>query len=377
MGALQDLMRPATFIMNPYIDRWKEKGGKVIGYFCTYVPVEVIHAAGIMPYRIRATGSTTSEMGDLYTSHLTCTFCRHTMDQAMKGEYKFLDGIVALFSCDHIRRMFDAWRYGKIEVPHSPYYLRCLSVPFKVDDLAVQWMKGEIERFKQSLESHFGVTITEEALRQSIRTYNEKRRLLMNLYDLRKKEEPPISGTEALAILIASTAMFPEEFNQLLRQALDELGQREGISGYRARLLLAGGELDNPDYIKLIEDLGGLVVSDFLCYGTRDFWDLVDEDSEPVAALAERYIERISCPRMVNYPARDEFVKNLVRDFNADGIIVQRLMYCDNWGCEGARTQWEAKKNGVPCMVLEREYVMSAVGQMRTRVQAFLETVGR
>jgi benzoyl-CoA reductase subunit C len=377
MGALQDLMRPATFIMNPYIDRWKEKGGKVIGYFCTYVPVEVIHAAGIMPYRIRATGSTTSEMGDLYTSHLTCTFCRHTMDQAMKGEYNFLDGIVALFSCDHIRRMFDAWRYGKIEVPHSPYYLRCLSVPFKVDDLAVQWMKGEIERFKQSLESHFGVTITEEALRQSIGIHNEKRRLLMSLYELRKKEAPPISGTEALAILIASTAMPPEEFNPLLKQALDELGQREGISGYRARLLLAGGELDNPDYIKLIEDLGGLVVSDFLCYGTRDFWDLVDEDSEPVAALAERYIERISCPRMVNYPARDEFVKNLVRDFSADGIIVQRLMYCDNWGCEGARTQWEAKKNGVPCMVLEREYVMGAVGQMRTRVQAFLETVGR
>jgi len=377
MGALEDLMRPATSIGNPYIESWKEKGGRAIGYFCTYVPVEVIHAAGIMPYRMRATGSTTSEMGDLYTSHLTCTFCRHTMDQAMKGEYNFLDGIVALFSCDHIRRMFDAWRYGKIEVPHSPYYLRCLSVPFKVDDLAVEWMKGEIERFKQSLESHFGVTITDEALRQSIRTHNEKRRLLMSLYDLRKKEAPPISGTEALAILIASTAMPPEEFNPLLKQALDELGQREGISGYRARLLLAGGELDNPDYIKLIEDLGGLVVSDFLCYGTRDFWDLVDEDSEPVAALAARYIERISCPRMVNYPARDEFVKNLVRDFNADGIIVQRLMYCDNWGCEGARTQWEAKKNGVPCMVLEREYVMGAVGQMRTRVQAFLETVGR
>jgi benzoyl-CoA reductase/2-hydroxyglutaryl-CoA dehydratase subunit BcrC/BadD/HgdB len=80
---------------------------------------------------------------------------------------------------------------------------------------------------------------------------------------------------------------------------------------------------------------------------------------------------------MVNYPARDQFVKALVKEFNADGIIVQRLMYCDNWGCEGARTRWEAKKNGVPCMVLEREYMMTAVGQMRTRVQAFIETIGR
>ena len=377
MTALDELMRPAESIMNPYIERWKENGGKVIGYFCTYVPVEVIEAAGIVPYRMRPTGSTSTDLGDLYSSHLTCTFCRHTLDQAMRGEYQFLDGIVALFSCDHIRRMFDTWRYGKIDVPHSPYYLRCLSVPFKVDDVAVEWMEGEIERFKQSLESHFNLTITDEALRQSIKAHNEKRRLLKDLYELRKKEAPPVTGTEVLSILVASTAIPVEEFNQLLRQALEELGDREGVSDYRARLLLAGGELDDPHYIKLIEDLGGLVVGDFLCFGTRDFWDLVDEDMPPVKALAKRYIERISCPRMVNFAARDQFMKEMVKDFDADGIIVQRLMYCDNWGCEGARTQWEAKKDGVPCMVLEREYMMGAVGQMRTRVQAFLETAGR
>ena len=377
MTALEELTKPAASLNNPYIERWKEKGGKVIGYFCTYVPVEVIHAAGILPYRMRATGSTSTELGDLYASHITCTFCRHSLDQAMRGEYKFLDGLVALFSCDHIRRMFDAWRYGKIDLPHSPYYLRCLSIPFKVDALAMEWMVGEIDRFKQSLESHFKVKITDEALRQSIKTYNEKRRLLKSLYELRKKEAPPINGTEALAILIASTAMPVEEFNQLLKQMLDELEGRDGYSDYRARLLLAGGELDNPAYIELIEGLGGLVVSDFLCYGTRDFWDLADEDTEPMASLAKRYIQRISCPRMVDYPERDKFVKDLVKEFKADGIIVQRLTYCDNWGCEGARTQWEARKNGTPCMVLEREYMMSAVGQMRTRVQAFLETIGR
>ncbi len=377
MTALEELVIPARAIGNPYIERWKEKGGKVIGYFCTYVPVEVIHAGGMLPYRMRATGSTSTELGDIYASHLTCTFCRHTLDQAMKGEYKFLDGLIGLFSCDHIRRMFDAWRYGKIDQAISPFYLRCLSVPFKVDNLAVEWMIGEIERFRQSLESHFNMTITDEALRQSIKTYNEKRTLLKSLYELRKKKAPPITGAEALAILIASTAMPPEEFNQLLKKALDELGERKGISDYRARLLLAGGELDDPEYIKLIEGLGGLVVGDFLCFGTRDFWDLVDEDSEPIPALAKRYIERIACPRMINYPARDQFIKDLVKEFKADGIIVQRLMNCDNWGCEGARTQWEAKKDGVPCMVLEREYMMGAVGQMRTRVQAFIQTIGR
>ena len=106
MTALEQLTKPAETITNPAIERWKEKGGKVIGYYCTYVPEEVIHAAGMLPYRMRATGSTGTELGDVYSSHLSCSFVRHSLDQAMRGEYNFLDGLVALFSCDHIRRLF-------------------------------------------------------------------------------------------------------------------------------------------------------------------------------------------------------------------------------------------------------------------------------
>jgi len=377
MTALEELTRQADTLTNSHIERWKEKGGKVVGYYCTYIPEEIIHAAGMLPYLMRATGSTGSERGDLYTSHLSCTFCRHSLDQAMRGEYKFLDGVVGLSSCDHITRMLDAWRYGKVELPHAPFYIRVLSVPFKVDAPAVEWMTGELGRFKRSLEDHFQVTISQESLRQSIKTYNEKRGLLKSLYELRKKEAPPITGAEVLRILIAGTSMPVEDFNQLLRQTLEELERRDGFSDYRARLLLAGGELDDPAYIRLIEELGGLVVTDLLCPGVRVFWDLVDESLEPLAALAKRYIERISCPRMIDFPRRDRFIKDLVKEFKADGIIVQRLKYCDNWGCESAMMHWEARKDGTPCMVLEREYLMTAVGQMRTRVQAFLETIGR
>jgi len=131
MTALEELSRPAASLSNPYIERWKEKGGKVIGYYCTYVPVEIIHAAGIMPFRMRATGSTSTELGDVYAAYNTCTFCRHSLDQAMRGAYHFLDGLVALFSCDHIRRMFDVWKLGKVELPCSPFYLHFLSVPMQ------------------------------------------------------------------------------------------------------------------------------------------------------------------------------------------------------------------------------------------------------
>ena len=375
MTALEELTKQADTLTNPYIERWKEKGERIIGYYCCYIPEEIIHAAGMLPYRIRATGSTTSELGDLYTTSTTCTFCRHSLDQAMRGEYSFLDGLVAFHSCDHISRTFDVWRYGKVPSPDS-FYLRFLDIPFKTDNLATEWMTYQSDQFKRSLEEHFQVTITDDALRRSIKTYNEKRRLLNSLYELRKKEAPPISGAEVLGILIASTSMPVEEFNQLLKQVLDELGGRDGFSDYRARLLLSGGQLEHPAYIRVIEELGGLVVTDALCFGVRAFWDLTDEDSEPLAALARRYLQRsISCPRMADYQQRLQFMSDLAKEFRVDGTIIQRMRMCDNWGCDSAMMQWRAKKDGAPCLILDREYMMTAVGQMRTRVQAFLETI--
>ena len=377
MAALEELTKQANTLTNTYTERWKEKGGKIIGYYCTYIPEEVIHAAGILPYRLRATGSTSSELGDTYASNTTCTFCRHSLDQAMRGEYKFLDGAIALHGCDHIARMFDAWRYGKVPTPDS-FYIRFLDVPFKVDTLAVDWMAVQINKFKQSLEEHFQLTITDEALRNSIKVYNEKRQLLRSLYELRKQESPPVTGTEVLGICIAGTSMPVEEFNQLLKQVLDELGGRDGLSNHSARLLIASGELEDPAYIQIIEELGGLVVTDLMCFGLRGFCDLVDEDSGPVAALAKRYIQRsISCPRMIDYQRRLDFMKDLVQEFKVDGIIVARMKYCDNWACDGAMIKHQAQEDGLPCLILEREHLMRAVGQMRTRVQAFLETIGR
>ena len=375
MTALEDFGRVAASLDNPYIERWKHEGGKVVGYYCTYVPVELIHAAGMLPFRMRATGSKSTDLGDVYVSSSTCTFCRHSLDQAMRGAYGFLDGLVSLFSCDHIRRTYDVWKHGKVELPCSPFYFEFLSVPVKAEPANVRWLAGELDRFKRSLEEHFNVTITDEALARSIRLYNERRLLLRRLYEFRKRDAPPVSGAEVLEVLISATAMPAEEFNQVLRQALVELEGREGRSDYRARLLLGGVDLDDPGYVRLIEDLGGLVVADFLCFGIRDFWDMTDEDDEPLAALAKRYVSNVSCPRMIDRPGRQQFVDDLVKDYRVDGVLLQRMKYCDLWGGECAMTQWDLAKNGTPCMILEREYLMGPVGQMRTRVQAFLETI--
>ena len=373
MQALAELSKLADTLSNPYIEHWKEEGGKVIGYYCTYVPVELIHAAGMLPYRVRATGSTSTALGDLYSDPMMCTFTRHSLDHALRGEYKFLDGLVAAFSCDHIRRMFDAWSYGKVETGRPPFYLRFLSVPFKADDLAVEWLTGELERFRQSLQKHFQVTITDDDLRRSIKAYNEKRTLLKSLYELRKGEAPPVTGAEVLKLAIASTAMPVEEFNRLMHKLLDEVQSRDGFSDYRARLLMVGGELEDPAYIEAFEELGGLVVMDYLCYGVRDFWDLVDENAEPLAALANRYLYRLTCPRNMGHRERVEFINSMVKEFEADGIVVERMKYCDAWGGESALLRWTERKADIPCIVLEREFLMAGAGQLRTRAQAFLE----
>ncbi|MDY6833363.1 MAG: 2-hydroxyacyl-CoA dehydratase family protein [Chloroflexota bacterium] len=377
MTILEELTRHAETLSNPFVEQWKQSGGKALGYFCSQVPVEIIHAGELLPFRMRATGSINSYLGDAHMYHTTCSFCRHTLDQVLRGKYRFLDGLVALYSCDHIRRLYDILANANQEQPDSHYFFNFLSVPTKIDEESIRWFSKGLNIFKCNLQKHFGVTISDQALQHSIALYNEKRELLRNLYDLRKLESPPISGTEVLQILISGDSIPVEEFNGMLRSLLDELKGHIGSSTHEARLLLAGGELEDVDYVKTIENLGGLVVTDFLCFGTRDFWYSVDTDSSPIEALAKGYLQRVSCPRMIDHKRRQEFVVSLAKDFHADGIIIQRMKYCDSWGGESVMMEWDMKKEDIPCMILEREYLSGSGGQLGTRVQAFLEIIGR
>jgi benzoyl-CoA reductase subunit C len=216
-------------------------------------------------------------------------------------------------------------------------------------------------------------------LRQAIDVYNETRHLLRELYELRKSDSPPISGAETLSVVLAGNSLPKDRYNQMLRKLLDELRKKEGISNYRARLMIAGsGGCDNPDYLGVMEELGGLVVTDSLCFGSRYFWEPVDTRGDLMLNLARAYLNRPSCPRMVeNVGNRGDFMKRLVNDFKVDGVVFQRIRYCDLWGGQLLYTKKDLKESGIPLLILEREYAMRDVGQLRTRVQAFLETIER
>ena len=372
---LEEFTEAANTLVNPEIDSWKKQGGKVVGYFCSAMPEEIITAAGLMPFRMRATGSEGTELSDAYFSNINCSFPRHCFNMALLGKYDFLEGLICINSCDHLRRVYDNWkRYVK-----SPF-LEMLSLPRKTDELQVGWYCDELTNLRKSLEKHFGAKITDERLKEAIKLHNDTRQLQRKLYNLRKKKNPPITGAETLAVMVASTAMPKKRYNQLLKELLDEISGAEGKTNYRARLMITGGILDNPEYIKVIEDVGGLVVTDSLCFGSRTMWKDVDErEGDPIAALARYYVaDRPSCPRMFGeQPRRSEFVRDMIREFRVDGVIGERLIFCDQWLVEHFMQGKDFKEAGIPFLELDREYVLSGTGQLRTRVQAFLEIMGK
>jgi benzoyl-CoA reductase/2-hydroxyglutaryl-CoA dehydratase subunit BcrC/BadD/HgdB len=278
-------------------------------------------------------------------------------------------------SCDHVRRIYDNW---KRFVPTD--FIEMMSLPRKTGPDQVGWYTEELAMLKDKVGKHFGVEITDDRLWKAIKLHNETRRLQKKLYELRKQEKPPITGAETLAVMVAGTAMPKEQYNEMLRELLDELSGTDGPGGHRARLLIVGGILDDPAYIKVIEDQGGLVVTDSTCFGSRLMWVEVDENaSDPISALAQYYLtDRPSCPRMYGeHDNRTQYVIDMCREFNCDGVIGERLIFCDSWLVEHYMLGQDLKAAGIPMLKLDREYLTSGIGQLRTRVQAFLETMGR
>lgn len=369
---MEKMFEAAADLPNSWITEWK-KNKKVIGFLCSYIPEEILYAADLLPIRITGRGHSDSTLADACMSRLNCPFARYLLDSALSGKLDFLDGAIAYNSCDHVRRMFDNWR-----LRHQPPFYHFVSIPHRTDELALKWFKAELTNLKTHIESHFKVNITDAALTNAIKVYNKTRELLSSLYDLRKKDAPPISGTEVAAIMTAAMSMPKDAFNTQLDQLLEELEGKEG-RGDLPRLMIVGSLVDNPDYVKIIEDLGASVVTDSHCFGSKYFWNKVNEDKPPLDALTERYLLQSPCPRMIDeqtgHQTRLDHVKSLIKEFYVDGVVFERMTMCDLWSGEIYMLQKELKDLGVPTLILERDYIISGVGQMKTRSQAFIEVL--
>jgi bzd-type benzoyl-CoA reductase N subunit len=347
----------------------KRNKKKIFGWLCTYVPEEIIHAAGALPIRITGYSREVElDDGNAYMYINNCSFSRSCMQLGLRGEYDYLDGIIAGSTCDGARRLFDLWvHYIK------PPFHHILSVPRKYTESAHVLYYDQIKTFKQRFEDSLGIKITDDALLYSIDVYNESRKLLKQLYDLRKLEKPLITGTQTMEVCNASFRMSKEQFNHHLSLLIEELLESKITYSGRARLMVIGSVMDNPEFIHSIEDVGALVVTDELCTSTRYWSDPVVLNWSPLESISRRYLNNFPCARMVPSDGRFDRIIQLAKEYKVDGVISQTIRYCVPYAHDVPLVTERLKQVGIPTLSLDVEYGTSGSGQIRTRVQAFLE----
>lgn len=369
---MDEIIKQSQAIENEHLKRWKSQGGKVVGYICLATPTEIIEAGGLFPYRIRALGSGQTELADAHLSRFNCSFCRSCLQLGLEGVYDFLDGMIETNGCDHLRGMIENWHYAK-KFPLLHY----LKVPHIVNQSSLSWYEEELRLYKKALEDHFAQEISDEQIWSQIQIQERIREKLRLIYQMREKEEPAFRGSEVLSIVLLGSAVPGSVFEQILDQIIAER-KDTGLKDFSARLLLAGSVTDEVKFVQEIENLGGLIVTDALCYGSRAFWSrYVEKNEDPIKILAKMYLEELLCPRMFNdFPRRRDFVFKAVERAKVDGVIVVHNKFCDVHGVDNVQLRIALEKKGIPVLQLEKEYGAKAdLGRLKTRVQAFLERI--
>ena len=348
-------------------ETWKRDGRKVFGYFCNYTPEEIIHAAGILPVRVR--GATENvDRADAHLPSFCCSYMRSALDQALKGRYNYLDGAVFPKTCDMTRALYSIWRRN-IDLP----YYWSLPVPGKSTDEAVEFFTQELRLFKGSLEEYTGKAITGEALADSIRLYNENRSLVGEVLKLSLADAPPLLGSQVFEIELSGLVMPKEQHNAMVGTLLaDQSGRPAGEDG-NVRLMLAGNTFENIEVIEAIEESGARVVIDDLDIGTRYYLGLVDDDPDPLRAIARRYLRRIPCPCKHPAEPRIERLLEMARVYRVQGVIIINQKYCDTHLYDRPWIESSLKSAGLQVLTVEHSDIGWAGGKFKTMVQAFVE----
>lgn len=358
------------------------EGKKIIGYVCSFVPLELIKASGAIPFRIRGSIFEPITKGDTLLETIVCPYYRSCFDLSLKEKYEFLSGIVIPHGCDSMVRSFSTWSYG---LPYS--YFHFVNIPTVCEESSFEFFEEELNTFKKSLERFTGMAITEKDLSRAIPLYNENRDKVRALYELRKTIPPLLSGTELTKTLTVGSSLPIEEANELFDQVLAEVKTRESSFIKKGpRILVDGACLDNIELIKLIEELGGNVVADTICNGSRDHFPKTDETLPPIKALAQRYLDKINCPKTYRANKVGTFEGDIAnrfgdigayaREFKAEGAILYVYKYCDPFGFEVPARKAYYQSLHLPMLYLEDIYSAGTMGQLRTRIQAFLEMIG-
>jgi len=369
------------------VKQLKKEGRKVIGYLDIYPVTEMLTALDLVPYRIMGDMNEPITKADICLPTVVCPFLRSCLDLGLKGKYDFLDGVVFAHSCEVAEKMAHIWH-----IYLEPPYFFFIDTPHTVHKAAQKHFKGLLKDFKKTLESFTGKTLTEARLQEAIKIHNRQRALVRELYDLRKPDPPLISGAETLQVMVALASLPVAEGNELLNQVISESKERQDSPPKQpARLLIWGSMIDNTALIDMIESIGANVVMDDIGMGSRAYFPPVELTDDPLDGLASRYLTALKSPRtfretvlseanrkdyMTDLENRFGYLKDYAKEWNVNGVILEVLRYCDSHGYEVPGLRDYLDSIGLPSIYLEHDYSQSALAQLRTRVQAFLEVIG-
>jgi benzoyl-CoA reductase subunit C len=357
------------------------QGRTVIGYVCSFVPLEFITAAGCVPFRIRGDVHEPITKGDTLLETIVCPYYRSCFDLAVKGKYSFLSGTVVPHACDSMVRSYSAWAYS-LNMP----YVHFVNIPSVVGASSFDFFNEELKTFKKSLEEFTGKEVTEDDLAKAIRLHNTLREKIKSLYELRKQNPPLISGADLTKVVTVASSLPIDEAIALVEDVLKQMAQRKKSPLKKgARILVDGACIDNAELIQLVEGLGANVVADTICNGARDSWPRVRADGDPIDALSHRYLDAVNCPKTYreNKPgtfegdiqARFRDIGFMAKEFAVDGAILYVYKYCDPFGFEVPARKAYYESIDIPLLYLEDLYSGGTIGQLRTRIQAFLEMI--
>lgn len=357
-----------------------KNGGKVVATYCVFVPEEIVWAAAGIPIGLCAGTQFSIPMAEPILPRNTCALIKSSFGFKLGRICPYVQAshlIVGETTCDGKKKMFE------ILNQYQPVYV--MEVPNKKTEKSRQLWLDEVAAFKDVIEKLTGNRLTTENLRQAVDTVNDRRRALQRLYNLRKSNPAPISGKDALLVTQVSFYDDPERNTQMVNALCNELDKRvaagHGIAPDNApRILVSGSPMAIPNWKlhHIIESAGAVVVCEESCTGTRFFSDLVEPAKgsldEQINAIASRYMN-IHCACFTPNEERLDDIVRLAREYQADGVIHYNLQFCHTYATEAFQVEKRLEKEGIPLLRIETDYSDEDTGQLKSRIEAFLEII--
>ena len=368
---------------NELVQQAQKEGKLAMGYTCFHIPEVLLNVDNCFSVRLRAPNTGSVDIATYYMSNYTCEFARALTERAIEGGYKFLDAMIGVDACSMMNRAME--HFEILQVNDKPkFFVTHTDMPYKITDYTLEsYIKQMRLRVLDRMTEVYGVDTSDAAIRKAVKEHNEMCEIISEMAELRKADNPVITGYEFHVIVLVTYTCPTYLIMDKLRETLEELKKRkpDAKPKFRARVAIVGSEIDDPNLTKLIEDCGALVVSDRYCFGSTPGREVVplNDDEDALTQICRHYMEVAECARYISdekVHQRRETSNRLAKEYNADGIIYEQMKYCDYWGFERTLVSHVmADEYGWPVLSIDRLYNNGNSGQLRTRVQAFVESL--